>query len=189
MRKLNEIATDMIPIRLIISITVIVAISILFSFGFFSFAVTVSENDVGSQINYLLSNTDTMIASGFARDIYEPDCSDGTKRSISFNLPDNIMYLSFGCDPDIDNNGILESNLMEEGNVIFYRVSNGNKKVFWLDSEVRFREGEIKDGKWLINSPDQGFIIRNRGKTTVVFELVERFNEKYVLIQSNDNID
>lgn len=179
----------MIPIRLIISISVIAAISIMFSIGFFSFGVTFSENDVDSQINYLLSNLDTMTASGFARDIYEPDCSDGTKRIISFDLPENVMYLSFGCDPDVDNNGILESDLMNEGNVIFYRVSNGNKKVFWLDSEIRFREGKLEDGKWVINSPDQGFIIKNGGKTSIVFELVERFNEKYVLIQANDNID
>ncbi len=178
----------MIPVRLIISIAIIASISILFSIGFFSFGITVSENDVGSQVNYLLSNLDTMIASGFARNIYEPHCLDGTKRSISFDLPDNIMYLSFGCDPDIDNNGILESDLLEKGNVIFYRVSNGNKKVFWLDSKIKFREGEFEDDKWVINHPDQGFIIKKGGKTTIIFELVERFNQKYVLIQANDNI-
>ena len=70
-----------------------------------------------------------------------------------------------------------------------FRFTIGSKKVFWLDSEIRFREGKLEDGKWVINSPDQGFIIKNGGKTSIVFELVERFNEKYVLIQANDNID
>lgn len=187
MRKLNNIAADMIPIRLIISIAIIAAISVLMASGFFSFGVTVSENNIQTDVNYLISNLDTMVASGVARDMYQPIESDGTKRTISFDFADNVIYVGFGVDPDPDNDGILESGLTGQGNVIFYKVSGSSKKVIWLDSEIKFREGSFDKNKWIIHNSDQGFIVKNGGKVTITFELVKRFNDKYILIHATDN--
>ncbi len=189
MRKMNNLAADMIPIRLIISIAIIAAISFLFAVGFFSFNVTVSENNTLNDVNYLLSNLDSVIASGVARDIYKPDSAEGTKRTISFDLADNLEYIGFGVDPDPNNDGIIESGLTNEGSVIFYKVSGSSKKVSWLDSRIKFREGINNGNKWVINNLDQGFIITRGGKVLITFELVERFNNKYILIHSNDGIE
>ena len=186
MRKLNSYAADMIPVRLIISIAVIAAIVLMFSFGYMNLRVYLSEGSINDDITYLESNLLNVIASGVARDVDETDASDGTKRLMSFDIPDNINFIAFGCDPDENNDGILESGLFETGNNIFYKVEGGSKKVFWLSSDYKFREGIYDSGKWTINNPSQGFIIKKPGKIKIVFELVERFNEKNILIQSTD---
>ena len=186
MRKLDNYAADMIPIRLIISISVVAAIVLIFSIGFINLRVNLAQSSIENDINFIESNLLNVIASGVARDVDEVDASDGTKRLISLSLPDNILFLSFGLDPDIDNDGVLNSGLFEDGANIFYQVQGGSKKVIWFDSEFRFREGNYSKNKWTLNSPEQGYIISSPGKYSIVFELVERFNEKYILIQSTD---
>jgi len=188
MRKLNSYAADMIPIRLIVSIAIISAIMVMFAFAYTNLRINLSEGSIESDLEYLESSLLNVIASGVTRDVDEVDASDGTKRLISFDVPDNVIYISFGVDPDINNNQVLKSGLFESGNNIFYRVSGGSKKVIWLDSEYKFREGIFSNDKWTINNPSQGYIIRSPGKYDIVFEFVERFNEKYILILENDNI-
>jgi hypothetical protein len=83
----------------------------------------------------------------------------------------------------------LETGLTEDGSAIFYRVGGGSKHVIWLSEEFKFREGDYTNNKWVINGDGQGFIITSEGKTTLVFELVQKNDERYVLIHSNDKID
>jgi len=187
MRKIDTIAADMIPIRLIISLAVVASISMLVGFGFLNLKISNSEDDVECQMNNIQSKMYNMIASGIARDVDEVDASDGTKRRITLSLPDNLAFIGFGVDPDENNDGVLKSGLTDQGNVIFYKIHGGSKKVIWFENKIRFREGKINGDKWVLNNPPQGFII-SKGETTIVFELVERFNEKYILIQCNDGI-
>jgi len=115
---------------------------------------------------------------------------DGTKRTHTFNLPDSLLYLAFGVDPDVDNDGVVETGLTNDGSVIFYRVDGGSKQVIWLsDERCTFREGEYAGGKWVINGDGQGFILNSGGETTLTFELVEKNHERCILIHANDNID
>lgn len=187
MRKLNNYAADMIPIRLIISISVIAAISILIAFGYLYLKVVLSENQIENECNDLESKLTAIVSSGVARDVDMIDFSEGTKRCHTFNIPDNLMYLGFGVDPDPNGDGILETGLTEDGNVIVYRIQGGSKKIIWLDREYKFREGIFKDGKWNINNDLQGYIISSSRRTTINFEYVEKNNEQYILIQKTDN--
>lgn len=190
MRKMDTFAADMIPIRLIISVVVIAAITLMVVFGHNMLSVTLSENSLSKQVSELESKLYSMIKGGVARDVYEVNAANGTSRSFSFDLPNNLNYIAFGVDPDPDNNGVVETGLTEDGCCIFFKIEDNSKQVIWLDKEYRFREGYYDGSKWVINSDDQGFIINKPGgKALITFELVERSNIYYILIQATDNID
>ena len=120
MRESDDFASEMIPIRLLISIAIISAIAIMVTIGYNNLNVIFAENNVENECKSLESELYTMIGSGVARDLDEIDAGDGTKRIHTFNLPSNIVYLSFGVDPDPKNNGVLETGLTCNGSVIFY---------------------------------------------------------------------
>ena len=187
MRNIDSIASEMIPIRLIISIIIIAAIAAMVGMGFATLNTTFAENKIESDCKTLETNLYSMLNSGVARDVDEIGADDGTKRVQTFDIPDNVIYLAFGVDPDPNNDGILETGLTNNGSIISYRVSGGSKHIIWLDEQFRFREGNNSKGRWDIN--DQGFIISDSGKITLIFELVEKNHETYILIQSNDNIE
>ncbi len=188
MFKINCFAADFIPVRLIVSIAIISAISVLFAFGFFNSKIYISESKIEHGIDVVQSNIFSMIASGISRDIYELDSTNGTKRKVTLDIPENVIFLGFGFDPDEDNNGFYKAGLTEKGSVIYYKIEGSSKKVVWLDRNIKFREGIYRNNRWVINNPDQGFAIFSPGKITIVFELVERFNEQYVLIHCADEL-
>jgi len=190
MRKTDEFASEMIPIRLIISIAVISAIAVMLTIGYNNLNVVFAENNVENECRSLESELYTMISSGVARDLDEIETSDGTKRIHTFSITDNIVYLSFGVDPDPENDGILKTGLTCNGSVIFYKVQGGSKHAMWLSEDnFRFREGRYVENKWIVNGDGQGFIIRNGGETSLVFELVKQDSEKLILIHCNDGIE
>ena len=190
MKKIDNYATEMIPIRLIISITVIAAISFLIAIGVNNLLVTLSENQIEKEYLTVESKFYTMINSGVARELDIHSSENGTLRTHSFNLPDNLIYLGFGVDPEPYNNGNIITGLTEDGSAIFYRVNGGGKNVIWLNQkEIRFREGKFENNIWNINHDHQGFIITQGGKTILTFELVEKNLEKYILVHANDSIE
>lgn len=190
MRKINCIATDMIPIRLIISIAVISAIVAMVSFGYNNLNIISSENQIEIECHELESKLSVVVSTGVARDLNEIGSGSGTIRTQTFELPDNLVYLSFGVDPDPNNTGEIKTGLTEKGAVIFYKVSGGSKHVLWMDGEkLRFREGKFRDDVWIINDGGQGYILRCGGKTTLIFELVQHYGDQYILIHNNDSID
>lgn len=190
MIKSDEFASEMIPIRLLISIAIISAITIMVTIGYNNLNIIFAENTVENECRSLYSELHTMIGSGIARDLDETDAGEGTKRIHTFNLPSNIAYLSFGVDPDPENEGISKTGLTYDGSVIFYKAQGGSKHVLWLsEDKYRFREGKYVEGKWVINGDEQGFIIRNSGETSLVFELVKQNNDTLILIHCNDGIE
>ena len=189
MKKIDNIAADMIPTRLIISIAIIAAITLLVAFGYLNFKISSAENSLEQECRAIESELFSMVSSGVARDVDELNADDGTIRSCSMSLPDNLIYLSFGVDPDSDNDGVLETGLTINGSVMFYKVEGGSKKAVWLDEDFKFREGLFYGGKWIINGAGQGYILQGGGKSSLIFELVKKSNESFVLIHSNDHIE
>lgn len=178
-----------ISMRLLMSIIVIVVISGLFYVGLKNIMPSVAEAKVEKQINALDTLFQEMLT-GDARDValYEDyKTQSGERRTFSFNLPSQLNYLGIGTDPDPDNDGHLERNLMEDGTVIVYKVEGRSKKIHWLGEDVRIRLGEYKDGNWLIKKPEEGLILKGEGKFEITFELVKYHNEKYILIHSNNS--
>ena len=187
MRQMNADAVEMIPIRLIISIAIISAIAVMMIFASSSLRILLAEHQVEQECRLLESTLSTMVGSGVPRDVDEASTTEGTKRVQVFTLPDSLLYLSFGGDPDSLNTGVLKPGLIEGGAAIFYRVNGGSKQVIWLPKETyKFREGTYVDNKWVINGTGQSFIVQSGGKITLVFERVQKNHEIYILVYGID---
>ena len=190
MRKINSNAVEMIPIRLIISIAIIAAIAVLLIVASSHVRIYLADHEVEQQCELLESTLSTMVASGVPRDVDEVNAAEGTKRIQVFTLPDTLLYLSFGGDPDPQNTGVFQSRLTEDGAVIFYKVEGGSKQVIWFPKDVyKFREGFYIDNKWILNGDGQSFILFHGGPVTLVFEQVQKNHVNYILIHANDTID
>ena len=185
MRQLNIYAAEFIPIRMIISIAIVGAIAALVAVGYMNFSMTNAEHQVESEWLSLQSELYSMLGSGVARDLESSEGTEGTKRVHTFYLPDNLIYLAFGVDPDPHNTGVLETGLTEGGTVVCYQISGCSKHVEWLDDQFCFREGFLEGEEWKLG--EQGFIIDSGGVSTIAFELVEKSGEEYLLIQATDS--
>jgi len=92
-------------------------------------------------------------------------------------LPERLEYLSFGVDPDPDNNGILNDTplvlVTDNGDMIYYKLTGDGKRL------VHIREGELVNGRWLSRSVDGlgQAVVLTGGSQSVTFELVA-----YILI-------
>jgi len=184
---MNTTAVEMIPVRLIISLAIIAAIAVMMVFASGGLRTLLAEHQVEQECRLLESTLSTMVGSGVPRDVDEASDAEGTKRVQTFTLPDSLLYLSFGGNPDPLNTGVLKPGLIEDGAAIFYKVGGGSKQVIWLPKETyKFREGTYVDDKWVINGTGQSFIVHSGGKITLVFERVQKNHVIYILIHGTD---
>jgi hypothetical protein len=190
MRQMKDDATEMIPIRLLISIVIIATIMVIVAVASESLRVSLAEGQVEHECRLLQSSLATMMTSGVPRDVDCIDSAEGTKRVQTMTLPDSLMYLSFGGNPDPLNIGELRPTLIENGAALFYRVQGGDAHVIWLPTDIyKFREGTFYGCTWVVKGTEECFILHQGGSTTLVFELVKKNNVKYILIHANDGIE
>jgi len=185
MNRLNNYAAEFIPIRLLISIAIIAAIAALFAFGYTTFSKTNAEHQVNNEWLTLESELSSMLGGGVPRDLDASEATEGTKRVHTFYLPDDLVFLAFGVDPDKDNNGVLETGFDENGAIVCYQISGCSKHIEWLDEPFNFCEGILVDDTWMLH--DQGFILDSGGVSTITFELVKQSGNEYFLIQATDS--
>jgi hypothetical protein len=190
MRRKEDVAAEHLPIRLIISISVMVAIAFLIAFGYQNSMVKIDEDHLNNQCLTLMTKLDLLVRGGTPRALGEPNAMSGTTRTFSFILPASLEFLALGVDPDPCDEGKLITGLTENGSVICYKIEGSTKQVLWFpDKDIKFREGNFAGSRWMIHSDGQGFILCYPGKTKLTFELVETNNQRYVLIHKNDNIE
>ncbi|MEA2054040.1 MAG: hypothetical protein U9O96_02820 [Candidatus Thermoplasmatota archaeon] len=179
-----------IPMRVVVSIIVGAAIVALAFIGLQNAMKISAEKQVERECDKLIISISTMVASGDARDVNNPQDTISHTRGITFNFPNKLVYFGLGIDPDPHNNGNLESGLTDNGSCIFYKIKGMSKKVIWLDDNIKFREGMEEGGRWVINGPEQGFVIKGGGKYKLTLELVEDvYKIKYVLVLADDGMD
>lgn len=190
MRQKNTDAMEMIPLRLLISIAMIAAIVLMVVIASDSLRTFLAEHQVEMECRKLESSLSTMLADGAPRDLDEGNAVEGTKRVHTFTLPDSLIYLSFGGDPDLLNTGVLQPTLTADGAAIFYKVQGGSKKVIWLPRETcKFREGTNVNQSWVLTGTGQSYIIRTGGTITMVFEYVQKDHKIYILIHGTDEFN
>jgi len=117
-------------------------------------------------------------AVGCAFATFDPYAATGNIRSFDLVLPERLEYLSFGVDPDPDNNGILNDTppglVTDNGDVIYYKLRGDDKRMVKLQDSVHIREGELVEGRWLPRSVDGlgQAVVLTSGSQSVTFELV-----------------
>jgi hypothetical protein len=189
MRQGNTDASEMIPVRLLLSIAIIVAIIVMIGISVPTLHIFLAEHQVEHECLFLESCLSTMLVNGAPRDVDDLTAPEGTKRIHTFSLPESLLYLCFGGDPDPDNTGALQSDLVEDGACIVYKVEGGSKHVIWLPKATPgFREGTYADAHWEIAGQGQSYIIHSGGTIALVFEYVQKDDRVYILIHGADDI-
>jgi len=181
--------TSFISVRVIITIAMLMVIAGLFYVGIKQALPIIEENNIKRQVLSL----DTLLhemAGGDARNVLTENhrVKSGEKRIFRINLPSSISYFSIGTDADPNNDGKLQSKLMYDGRVIVYKIKGRSKKIYWLDSNIKLRLGEYKNGDWTIKEPEEGLVIQNGGKYKITLELVKYHNENIILIYGNNSV-
>lgn len=186
MIRLDNDAVEMLPSRLLISIAVIATIIFLVMNAWGTLQIFLAEHNVEQQCQVLVSSLSTMVEDGGFRDVDELNVADGDKRMQTFLLPDSLVYLCFGGDPEGGDADGFTPKLFEDGAVIFYRVQGGGKKVLWLPKETyKFREGIFFDNRWGIKGTGNSFMVSSSGAVSLVFERVQKNHRKYILVYKN----
>lgn len=175
--------------RMIASIVVGAAIVGLVFLGLQTVMKTSSESQMERECNELITSLSTMVASGDSRDVLNPQAATGDRRYIELELPQKLIYMGFGVDPDSDNDGLIDTGLTSDGECIVYKLEGQSKQVIWDVGNIAFREGKETEGRWVLNEPHQGYIIEGGGEYKLAFEnVVESYDQQYVLIRAQDDI-
>ena len=183
-------AVDQLPIRLIMSLAITAAIVMLLIGASGTLRTYLAEQQVETVCHQLEATLSTMVGSGATRDVDDLHAAEGAKRVQTITLPDSLVFLAFGGNPDPSKNGRLSSGLIEDGSVIYYKVQGGSPHAIWLPKETfQFREGVCIEGHWVINGEGNSFILPSGGMVTLVFEHVEKNHKSYILIHNTDDIE
>ena len=146
---------------------------------------------IDRQMEKLKSSIEIM-QTGYSRPISDPQASTGNIRSFELVLPDSLEYISFGVDPDPDNNGILNDKppglITDDGDVVYVKLRNTGKILVKLDDNVHIREGVLMDGRWNINEPHQGVVLTGNSQS-VIFELVNDGGNVYTISHLTDDFN
>lgn len=190
MGQRSKAATEMLPVRLIISVAMIATIVILMGFAAGNLRVFLAEQDVEVECRLLQTALCTMVVDGAFRDLDDGTSPCGTMRVLTLTFPDSLVYLSFGGDPDPSDTGSLTSGLLEDGAVIVYKIEGGSKKVIWVALETyKFRQGRLLQNQWIIQDKSSSLILTHGGTVSLVFECVQKNHQKYILIYPTDSMD
>jgi hypothetical protein len=63
-----------------------------------------------------------------------------------------------------------------------YQCEDQTKKIVWFDSRIRFIKGERINDEWMIQNIPHMFVCRNSGTFDLLFELIEKNDNIYVMI-------
>jgi hypothetical protein len=182
LRSWDSCGVEMIPIRLVISIAVIGAVVGLCAAGFMVVQPASDAGVLRMQCERAVGTLAGLVRGGVPRDLRDSDAALGTRRVMSFTVPEKCVYLSFGGDPDPDDDGVLGQGVTGAGAMIVFRVQGSGEEVFWLSEPVGFRAGVI-DGQRYVRE-DGCFVLRGGGKMTLVFELIRDAEGIYILVYS-----
>ncbi len=190
----DENGIDTIPLKLVVYLTLVGIIIVLVAIGLKNAGPPMDGALMERQLGGVKSGIELM-QSGYARDLSDPYATTGNIRSFDLVLPDSLEYISFGVDPDPDNNGILNDTppglVTDNGDVIYYKLIGDGKRLVKLKDSIHIREGELVDGRWLPRSVDglgQAFVLTG-GSQSVTFELVYDRGTTYTLSHVTDNLD
>ncbi len=190
----DEQGIDTVPLKLVVYLILVGVIIAIAAIGLKNAGPQMDAALMERQMGEFKSSFKQM-QSGYARDISDPYAPTGNIRNFDMVLPDSLEYISFGVDPDPDNNGILTDTPpgleTDDGNVIFYKLMGGSKTLIKLDDSVQLREGVLSGGRWAPNVVDglqQAMVIKGDSQS-VTFELVYDRGDVYTMSHLTDDVD
>ena len=187
----DERGADTIPLKLVVYLAIMGIIILMVAMGLKNAQPPMNTAIIDRQMEKLKSSIEIM-QTGYSRPISDPQASTGNIRSFELVLPDSLEYISFGVDPDPDNNGILNDKppglITDDGDVVYVKLRNTGKILVKLDDNVHIREGVLMDGRWNINEPHQGVVLTGNSQS-VIFELVNDGGNVYTISHLTDDFN
>lgn len=192
----DDNASIEIPIRLVVYVILAGAILGIFLIGISNVWPGITASIMEKQIGEIKASLNGM-QSGAMRNLIDSDSPSGNIRTVKITIPEDIDYLSFGVDPDPENDFDLTNTpdgmLTENGNIMVYSGKNGKIRVH-LDEFIELREGRLKNGRWIvneINGKQYGAVLTEKGDYELIFELVYDpiLKEKYTLVHMTDELN
>jgi hypothetical protein len=153
MRKFfsDTVATDTIPLKLVVYLGLLAAILILL-FQAWHTAIPVLEDAEISAQTETAAMSILSIQDGYARDSADRYSPAGSICTLKFSLPASVRYISFGVDPDPECNGNLsDSKWVMVNNTIIYQYKTGVKKRVFLEGKPVYfvKGGQNSEGIWI----------------------------------------
>lgn len=187
----DERGADTIPLKLIVYLAIVGIIIAMVAIGLKNAQPPMDTAIMDRQMDEFKSSIEIM-QTGYSRPISDPQAPIGNIRSFELVLPDSLEYISFGVDPDPDNNGILKDTspglITDNGDVVYVKLRNTGKILVKLDDDIHIREGILNDGHWTINEPHQGVVLTGSSQS-VVFELVNDGGYIYTISHLTDDFN
>lgn len=176
----NCIASEMIPIRLLMSITIIAAIILLAFVGFQKVETTNEMQRFEDELVVLRSELCLLCETGESRDIRDPYAPSGSTRVFSVHIPSSLSTLSFGSYPWASSS--IDQYESDISSGIFYQTTQGETKALWCDSSIIFRKGVYQDSRWMVSNETPYFTFSESATLTVTFEQIYDTDSTVIII-------
>ena len=176
----NSFGSEMIPIRLIITISVITIISVFTVQGFNQYRLVRQEQMFTESLSIVQKNIEAMVRTGQPRDINDIHSSNGTKQVHQFLLPPIITNITFGYNPSISHQ---QQEFYQQNAITFFSQHSG-QQILWCDEQYSFIKGVYNNTKktWMPDDSHPMLHISGRGKVQLTFELITDGSSLFVLI-------
>ncbi len=168
---MDDKATIWIPVRLLISISIIAFFTFLIVIGTQIATNTIQHNNFYNNLTEIKESLESLYRHGDSRNIIDPMSAPGSKRVFSLTIPDTISYVGFGRQKN-------DSQLL--ASCIQYDSSKG-VTCLWLDTDIELILGVKQNGIWSPNEDNNGFILSS-GSYQLVAELVSDNSNQFILM-------
>jgi hypothetical protein len=167
----NIEATIWIPVRLLISISIIAFFTFLVVIGTQIGTENIQQNNFHNSMIEVKQSLESLYRHGDSRNLLDPINNPGSKRVYSITIPETINYVGFGRknkDPDL-----LVS-------CIQYLSVKGST-FLWLDTSIELISGVKQNDVWYPNQNNTGFFLSS-GSYYLIAELVSDNSHQFILM-------
>jgi type II secretory pathway pseudopilin PulG len=169
--SIHENAAMWIPIRLLISISIISFIAALVVFGSQISTETIQQDRFNTQLENLKHSLTSLYAHGDCRLLYQPVNSPGSTRIFQLEVPPSISSVFIGKKS-------LESDQLCSS--IRYQTKT-ETELIWLNSEIKLIAGKYQKDQFIPDQNNTGFSF-HQGMNCIVAELVCNQTQQFILI-------
>lgn len=169
-------AADTIPLKMVVYLSITGVIMVLVAVSWNNSLPFIQGVEADEQMTDAALKLQS-IQEGSARSLIYPETAQGSMCNIEFSLPEDIIYVAFGVDPDPDGDGDLtNSEWVQNNNTITYQYNNGVRKhVLMKGDTIDLKKGiQDEDGIWVIDGTyhEKGIVIEGPVNGEFGFELV-----------------
>lgn len=185
MHAMDNNAIDHLPIRLIMSISILSCIALMIVVGMNTVHLTMEEDTMHQQLLKLKSKLELLSQSTSAREIFASSQQPSSKLTTTITLPTSIHLLQF-YDSSIESD---EHQFMQSKNheiALIYQIQGRSQQYIWLESNVPVIQAIKQNDSWNPNLSEPLVTLTQPGTYKITFELVRYYDNYIILLYPTD---